>query len=193
MNKGTVVLIGVTFLAILTFFRAGAQAQQDPVGGPLPVGTIVAFYGNIQDIPTDWKLCDGRATPGDSSLYRHRNVRTLPDLRGRFLRGRLPGSTELGEMGGSDAQSLPSHLHALGDRTGSITNWGPDPGRHDYLARDDHATHWRRSHLRNDGGSPTEGQHYHSLRGLRTGNPERARTISTVPPYVSVDFIIKVN
>lgn len=64
----------------------------------VPIGSIVAFAGSLDDIPTDWLLCDGRGL--DVSLFAElfQAIGTnwggngnplfyLPDLRGAFLRG----------------------------------------------------------------------------------------------------------
>lgn len=73
-----------------------------PITASAPVGSIVAFAGST--IPTGWLLCDGTTVDrttfaalfaaigvnwggGDGSTTFH-----LPDLRGRFLRGRDAGA-----------------------------------------------------------------------------------------------------
>ncbi len=63
-----------------------------------PIGTILAFAGNVDKIPAGWKLCNGDALPihGNEEIfnvigYNWSNQTTgdfnLPDLRGAFLRG----------------------------------------------------------------------------------------------------------
>ncbi|MBR6022237.1 MAG: hypothetical protein IK066_07445 [Kiritimatiellae bacterium] len=67
--------------------------------GPVPVGTIVLFYGT--DVPDGWALCDG--TGG------------TPDLRGRFVVG-AGKNYALCSTGGVetvtlDVSNLPEHAH----------------------------------------------------------------------------------
>lgn len=109
----------------------------------LPVGSIVAFAGEVADIPANWYICDG--TNG------------TPDLRGRFILGssasHLPDSTggaethshgvtvdnggshsHTGTVGGTSLTTgqLPAHFHYNGV-TDQDTNkifpygYGPSP------------------------------------------------------------------
>ena len=146
--------------ALTTPWRDGdlitAAALNTMKNALLPAGLISAWVGD--SIPTGWLLCDGRTVSrttyaalfaaigdrfgsGDGST-----TFDLPDLRGRFLRGRPSGGT-LGEAGGSDTHALtvgelPAHTHTethdheYSDRyhSGSFTDWqagfvGSDRGR----------------------------------------------------------------
>lgn len=70
-----------------------------------PVGAIIMWGGNINEIPTGWKLCDG--TNG------------TPDLRSRFVVGYNPSEADynaIGKTGGAKDVTLteaqmPSHGH----------------------------------------------------------------------------------
>jgi microcystin-dependent protein len=64
----------------------------------LPVGSITAFAGPIDNLPEDWAVCDGRRLDRrvDVALFNAIGVSwggngapffRLPDLRGQFLRG----------------------------------------------------------------------------------------------------------
>lgn len=75
----------------------GAQA--------LPVGSIIMWFGSVQNIPQGWALCDG--TNG------------TPDLRGRFIIG-AGGGVALGETGGSTTTSASGN-HNHGGSTASHT------------------------------------------------------------------------
>jgi microcystin-dependent protein len=66
--------------------------------GSVPVGTIVAFGGNADSVPSGWLLCDGTPYSGTDypELYvaigknygsMGGNIFNVPDLRGMFLRG----------------------------------------------------------------------------------------------------------
>jgi microcystin-dependent protein len=63
-----------------------------------PIGTIAAFAGPVDRIPSDWMLCDGRALNKNNEPKLFNRIGTawggngnpdfkLPDLRGRFIRG----------------------------------------------------------------------------------------------------------
>lgn len=50
-----------------------------------PIGSIVAYVGSLNQLPSGWQSCDGSALPANSPL---RSLFTAtPDLRGMFLRG----------------------------------------------------------------------------------------------------------
>lgn len=65
-----------------------------PKNTGVPVGTIVAYYGNESRVPKGWLLCDGREFkksdyPELSDLLKdlEQSPTNTPDLRGQFLRG----------------------------------------------------------------------------------------------------------
>ena len=69
----------------------------------LPKGLIVIWYGNQNNIPSGWALCDGN--------------NDTPDLRGRFILG-YSSSHEVGSVGGEEnhqltIQEMPSHNHTF--------------------------------------------------------------------------------
>jgi microcystin-dependent protein len=113
-----------------------------------PAGTVVAYYGNSQSIPTGWFLCNGRElTTDEQSKYpaldrllrscNEDNLPYLPDLSGRTVI-RLgtsdptdPTKTKewsLGQTGGEyehelTDEEMPSHQHfGWGEYNGN--NWG---------------------------------------------------------------------
>jgi len=56
----------------------------------VPTGSIVAFRGEEDDLPSGWILCDGSSFPDDSfheKLKSFLGATSVPDLRGLFLRG----------------------------------------------------------------------------------------------------------
>ena len=77
---------------------------------------ILAWSGNISNIPYGWHLCDGS--------------NGTPDLRGRFVLGDSP-SHPLGQTGGEEQHTLtiaemPSHNHSVFyyQSSGNVTNGG---------------------------------------------------------------------
>ena len=80
-----------------------------------PVGTVMAFFGDDEDIPSGWTLCDGRENPPNSKINfdadGEKGGDQLPDLRGRFIRGaKEPLDGKRIQVGGSDKINL-KHSH----------------------------------------------------------------------------------
>ncbi len=129
---GAVLLIAVLFiLAFQIFYRGAPLACGDvilpgsksdcpevkivPVGTQVPVGTIVAYFGKDEDIPSGWALCDGQDNPNESKITIDANSERggiqLPDLRNRFIRGSNQALAESHvKMGGNDTITL-EHAH----------------------------------------------------------------------------------
>ena len=89
--------------------------QEIPIGQPygmVPVGTIVMWSGSTHDLPSGWKLCDGKfyktgqspqglndvTVPNNPNADRSAKVRHMifdekwyfaPDLENRFIRGAI--------------------------------------------------------------------------------------------------------
>ncbi len=75
------------------------EQPKDPAESTPPIGTILAFAGEENILPENWKLCDGRLLDPDLpenhlvwdkigyAWGREGNLFRLPDLRGYFLRG----------------------------------------------------------------------------------------------------------
>jgi len=99
-----------------------------PDTGRVPIGTVLSYYGDHQQLPENYLFCEGDtiAKTGFPELYAHLvlanpNLRVdeercrLPDLRGQFLRGWDekglvdPGRT----LGGYQPDGLKLHSHAI--------------------------------------------------------------------------------
>ncbi len=69
--------------------------------GTFPVGSIIMWYGDVNNLPNGWRLCDGR--------------NGTMDLKDRFVMGTKSGS-EVGKTGGEGSRTLsvanlPPHNH----------------------------------------------------------------------------------
>ena len=74
--------------------------------GSFPIGAIVIWSGDKDNIPDGWALCDGQTVNGHPT----------PDLRGRFIPG-AGGAYAVGAKGGEEKHKLtesemPSHRHS---------------------------------------------------------------------------------
>lgn len=107
----------------------------------VPVGTIVAFGGIVNNIPDGWVLCDGRSlNSGDLEYTQLFNAIgkswgggattfNVPDLRGRFLRGADNGRGEDPDAG---ARTAPLAGANSGDNVGS--SQGDETRSHNHSA-----------------------------------------------------------
>ena len=170
----------------------------------LPVGSIIMWFGSVQNIPQGWALCDG--TNG------------TPDLRGRFIIG-AGGGVALGETGGSTTtsasgnhnhggstashalttQQIPSHSHggwyntgfergiAQAPPIGSQRSGVVIPGvtRNDAGSLDTTSNSAQSNSLT----TPVGGGQGHSHGISNSGT----HTHTVTPPYVGVYFIMRVS
>jgi hypothetical protein len=94
-------LLFAALLFTAALLLAGRPAQADPPHcGHVPVGTVLAWYGDIDDLPRGFVLCDG-----DDGT---------PDLQGKFLMG-ANADYPPGVIGG---QNATSHSHTFSAQTG---------------------------------------------------------------------------
>lgn len=147
-----------------------SQWYSVPVPYEAPPGTIVAWYGPLEEIPEGWVLCDG--TNG------------TPNLMGRFLRGSdSPGGTggstthshtlsSSGNHSHNFSQSV-THRHALGGWNAS-SQFAQSAGAGYYTTYDGGHHHYY---------TDTSGAHDHG--GLAG--------VTTLPPYQEIAFIMRVK
>jgi len=64
---------------------------------PIPIGAIVMFKGNLDDLPNDWKLCDGSTG--------------TPNLLGMFVCGKASADLSKVITGGHLETQIPKHDH----------------------------------------------------------------------------------
>ncbi|MBD3174673.1 MAG: hypothetical protein GF320_05810 [Armatimonadia bacterium] len=75
----------------------------------LPIGTVLAYAGDLDDLPQGWMLCDGSTINLRQSPWRGRRV---PDLTGRYLRG-LQKPTETDALGRAGGREVARHTHSI--------------------------------------------------------------------------------
>lgn len=90
----------------------------------VPPGTVVAFLGDDNKIPDGWVKADGRNISGSEyTALRNAIGNTLPDLRGRFLKGNGSGNININAIDestpirGYQDQSLVTHGHSVNINT----------------------------------------------------------------------------
>lgn len=165
-----------------------------PMFAPIPVQNI-GFNGRNPIMPgetearTDWVLCDG-GSDGQGG--------TVPDLRGRFIMG-ADDSHAVNTTGGASEQSVPSGGGTIGGATLSVAQLashshtqrrgydassGSKEGSWTYACRlPDYGV---AATVTATTGSNTS--HTHSFTPDSSGNA----TISTIPPYYALAYIMKV-
>jgi hypothetical protein len=105
----------MTWILCLGLLLATAARAEPP--GQLPVGAIVAYWGDPAALPGHWRLCDGSVVDDAASPLAGK---TLPDLRRRFLRGAAccDPEEEPGASGGRD--QAPAHSHPFSASTNNV-------------------------------------------------------------------------
>lgn len=168
----------------------------------LPINTILMWFGSLGSLPAGWQNCDG--TGGS------------PDLRGQFVRG-AGGSISLGATGGAATASgntgssgggttgshtltesqIPSHKHLDGAtvryKPGDAFGQTPDNGH----VINNGENIWEHHQFRNNNTSAKfygesvggGGGHTHTL----TAHTHTLGSISTIPPYTGIYYIMKVS
>jgi microcystin-dependent protein len=120
----------------------------------VPVGSVIAWWDAGNSPLPDGKLrCDGSLfVQADYPLLAaHLGNTTLPDLRGRFLRG-ADATFINGQTGGSATSSAPAHTHSLAAHTHGINHThtagtAASAGNHAHSIAHNHGTITSGSHV----------------------------------------------
>lgn len=143
--------------------------------GAIVKGMIVMWYGESNNVPEGWAICDGS--------------KGTPDLRDRFIIG--AGHKPIGSTGGSPSvtftiNNMPSHKHR------GTTN---QSGRHNHkyntavVSQQDHDDDKERwSWKYEDKYTEDGGEHQHSFETDEQGN---GQPFEILPPYLALFFIMK--
>jgi microcystin-dependent protein len=155
----------------------------------MPIGTIVMWSGSIDDIPTDWLLCDGN--------------NDTPDLRGKFIYG-ASENDDVNVTGGSADAVVVKHNHTANHgHTGNTNSAGSH--YHSLSLKRDGAAGGDGTPEMYDGrwGSPshtfhtsTAGIHSHTVNiedaDVTTSDKGEDGTNKNLPPFIKLAYIIKV-
>ena len=152
-------------------------------------GDIKMFAGNENQIQEGWQLCNG---VGQTS-----NGINIPDLRSRFIIG-SGGSYSTGSNGGSTSSttsSSGSHSHTVSINGHTLSE--SELASHMHLQVGGGWQNGGATGAYGDGGSHntktsyTGGNAAHSHGGSCASSGSHNHTVSTLPPYFALAFIIK--
>ena len=195
----------VTLSIIFSIFPVVSKAD-------VPIGTILPFYGKMEQRPTGYLFCDGaefyrdnypdlfdHLTRANPALRIDDNRANLPDLRGEFLRG-----VDLGRGVDTDRKSPPGH--PLGSAQASQAA----VAKHDHRLSQKHSISWGWSGGWGDAGNTRAVNHWepatadtdpHMTRprpGASHGDEymtvipyESDPSVETRPRNIAVNFIIR--
>ena len=182
----------------------------------VPVGTVVAFMGDDDKIPTGWVKCTGQNISSGSQYVALRAVigNTIPDLRARFLRGQGRSSNidtriydETTAVRQYLNQTISWHNHSIGLNTDSAGNHSHTTSlKTDNISTDGGGTRAYAYDIDGNNAYPTRtpststtGNHTHSVNG-NTGNINSLQNAGATvasrgeenrPWTVVVNYIIK--
>ena len=207
------VLIVITVFFLIRKEKEGYSAMPSSQGGlmlesdangnlstsaTLPIGVIIMWCSNANTVPKGWQICDG--TNG------------TPDLRGKFAIGTAsdtypfpPNSTGGAPTVMISTDNLPAHRHALPMTPGNVyantsaylntaNSINNNPGEPTSLFTDASGNPSGRGFVVNTPGSPIGGATLtiDGTWGYTTySGAESQNSISILPPYVSVYYIMK--
>ena len=166
-----------------------APPQTRAVISETPVGTVVAFAGRPDQVPSNWLICDGRKLSATDLRYRSlfNAIGTawggtgttfyLPDLRGRFVRGvdkdatgtpsAVPRDPDRDQRAASNS-SDPANPGNSGNEVGSMQ----DDAMQNHKHLDSGHTHAANVSLKHDPIGRHEGEEVASGRGARVNGNE---------------------
>lgn len=176
----------------------GATGERGPAGpagaaGAVPPGTVTAFAGSTA--PSGWLLCDGQSY--SISTYRdlYNAIGTtyggygqsfqVPDLRGRFPVGKDTGTfAALGGKGGEEKHTLtvsemPAHQHSMNETVYMDTQ--VRGGTQIFLNDNTSGGRWL----------STKRHDRLEINDIASGATGGNQAHNNLPPYISLNFIIK--
>jgi len=118
LPNGTVTTVMIGNASITTAKVADGAITEPKLAAGLsvPVGGVIAWWGDSSTPPAGWKVCDGSAVNDSASSL---NGKTVPDLRNRFIRGAAGNVRTSLPTGGRDVINL-AHHHDVNPHSHSI-------------------------------------------------------------------------
>ena len=143
---------------------------QDSTNTIVPRGTIIAWSGDRNNLPSGWVLCEGQSlVVGGTTIQ-------IPDLRGRFILGGNTDANKLADLGKYD-------YNAKGGRERALL-------KHTHSVRGD-----SNNFLAGGGGWQLATANYYTNYGPGqlsvAGNVEDNNTDTTLPPYYVLAYLYK--
>jgi hypothetical protein len=193
----------ITTFVVLTGYLAWSVAAQNPkverpnqagfFNAVCPVGSIIPFVGDLEQIPENWQLCNGGDIKDSALATLKKSLNgKVPNFVGRVPRG-TEENQKLADLGGSDmvaahstnsagahTHTIATHTHTLPPMTGEIAKAGVEiPKDSRYSVRDDNKG-WQTNekdggnsvHIRVESPGDDEGQHRHKLGDATGGSGE---------------------
>ena len=159
--------------------------------GGVPISGVIEYFGSVNDIPANWRLCWGG--PDVNGI-------AIPDLRGQFTVG-LSDSVgdydEIGNTGGLEAVILSGDESGLPDHGHTIS----DPGHtHDVAGRNENGTADGTGVIGNSENSPANYDYTNAAKNNQTGitidnaaSQAASQPHENRPPYVVTGKIIRIS
>lgn len=187
------VAFAMTALSALSVAPGAIDESSLAPGMLVPVGSVVAWWGNSAAVPDGWKLCDGTSVADPGSPL---NGLTVPNLVNRFIRGATGNVQPTAPSGGSDtidlahSHTVNSHSHSIDHSHNGTTN--PSSASIDYYR------------YQPDGYTEVHDNHTHTFTTNGPSNPnsgasspgtnsQLSSSQSIVPAYIGLVYIMRVR
>lgn len=173
----------LTVIFATKFVVASSETEPDGIQGGMPIGAVMN-WGSL-DIPNGWLTLDGSSTSGYPELAEIYGA-TLPDLRGRFVRG-VGGYS--GALNAIQLSSVKAHGHAA-----TFSGNALPPHSHSYT-RNDQQT--RPDGIDDDSRAASNSFTNKTTSSVSAGTPTGTVTVNpsigseTRPENVAMLFIVK--
>lgn len=157
----------------------------------VPVRAVVPFFGDQNEIPNGWLLCNGQTVADPDSPL---NGTRVPDLRGMFVRG-APNPTSIGASGGRD--QIPAHAHSFFEQ-GSV--WFPRvsgngwfDAYHPASRAEGFHRHVRNLQFPSDASNPYDSHGHMNGTATVSGNTRPGGAHDNRPRFTEMNFIIRIK
>ena len=146
----------------------------------VPVGSILPYNGDLDDIPENWALCDGK--------------NGTPDLRDRFITG-AGNSYDIGDFGGNnkvnlEPYNLPANALSLNTQVWLTTGSGTNQPEYQFGDTENFDALW---YTRTSGGGGWHYEYYKTFERVLKENNWNSEPIENRPPYYALYYIMKVK